>query len=57
MSIILFCVTFYIDLPAENGITPTTAHAALKNIISELVEECQEIPPLQVQIFYCFVLF
>ncbi|XP_054714691.1 uncharacterized protein LOC129224286 [Uloborus diversus] len=36
------------NLPAENGITPTSAHAALKNVISTLVEECQELPFLQV---------
>ncbi|KAG8182517.1 hypothetical protein JTE90_002055 [Oedothorax gibbosus] len=35
------------NLPADNGLTPTTTHAALKNIISELVEDCQEVPPLQ----------
>ncbi|GFY44696.1 rab effector MyRIP [Trichonephila inaurata madagascariensis] len=37
------------NLPSENGITPTTAHAALKNVITTLVEECQEIPPLQME--------
>ncbi|KFM79300.1 Rab effector MyRIP, partial [Stegodyphus mimosarum] len=36
------------NLPSENGITPTTAHAALKNVIAALVEECQDLPPLQV---------
>ncbi|GFU12903.1 rab effector MyRIP [Nephila pilipes] len=37
------------NLPSENGITPTTAHAALKNVITTLVEECQEMPPLQIE--------
>ncbi|GBL78044.1 Rab effector MyRIP [Araneus ventricosus] len=37
------------NLPSENGITPTSAHAALKNVIMSLVEECQDIPPLQLE--------
>ncbi|GIY19485.1 rab effector MyRIP [Caerostris extrusa] len=37
------------NLPSENGITPTTAHAALKSVIMSLVEECQDIPPLQLE--------
>ncbi|XP_042906389.1 uro-adherence factor A isoform X2 [Parasteatoda tepidariorum] len=35
------------NLPNENGITPTTAHAALKSVIAALVDECQDIPCLE----------
>lgn len=56
-SIYYFFMCLISDLPSVDGITPTTAHAALKSVISALVDECQDLPPLQVIIIIFNILF